>query len=124
MNANSSIWKTITTFLADSNTILLITMLGIAVAALLVYHIRANRPPATGPAAVVSRRVEMAKFSTGSAHSKTNNWNYMVTFRLSDGEEIELYVAEPEYKELTEGLQGQLTWKNDNLVTFFPDCTP
>ncbi|MBQ7000868.1 MAG: DUF2500 family protein [Oscillospiraceae bacterium] len=71
----------------------------------------------TGPAMVVSRRVELAKVA--SRHS--NNWNYLVTFRLSDGEELELYVRKQDYDILTEGLTGQLTWCRENLSSFEPD---
>lgn len=71
----------------------------------------------TGPAMVVSRRMELAKVASRHA----NNWNYLVTFRLSDGEELELYVFEQEYDKLTEGLTGQLTWCRENLSSFDPD---
>ena len=71
----------------------------------------------TGPAMVVSRRVALAR--TASRHA--NNWNYLVTFRLSDGEELDLYVFQQEYDKLTEGLTGQLTWCRENLSSFEPD---
>lgn len=76
----------------------------------------------TGPAKVVSRRVEVAKYpGRMQLGVETTGWNYLVTFRLSDGEEIELYVFENEYKALKEGLTGQLTWHKNNLSHFEPD---
>lgn len=85
---------------------------------LTVYHIRSSRPSRTGPATVVSRRVELARFPAGSNFAKTNNWNHLVTFRLNGGEEIELYTSGEEYQTLEEGLSGQLTWNGENLVSF------
>lgn len=52
---------------------------------------------------------------------ETQGWNYLVTFRLSDGDEIELYVSQEEFKLLKEGLTGQLTWHKDTLSSFEPD---
>lgn len=70
----------------------------------------------TGPATVSSRRVEHARFSGGKYSGQ--NWNYLVTFRLSDGEQLELYTGESEYHQLKEGLSGQLSWHRDNFVSF------
>ena len=80
----------------------------------------AGGKPLTGSAVVVSRRVETAKFA-GSGWGNNSGWNYLVTFRLAGGEEIELYVFENEYKLLTEGLTGQLTWHKDTLSGFAAD---
>ena len=71
----------------------------------------------TGRATVVSKRVDLAKV----AGRRANNWNYLVTFRLSDGEELELYVFESQYHELTEKTAGQLTWCKENLISFDAD---
>ena len=71
----------------------------------------------TGRATVVSKRVELAKV----AGRRANNWNYLVTFRLSDGEELELYVFERQYNALPEGATGQLTWCKENLSSFDAD---
>lgn len=70
----------------------------------------------TGPATVASRRVEHSCFSGGKYSGQ--NWNYLVTFRLTDGEEIELYAGESEYRQLKEGLHGQLCWHRNNFVSF------
>lgn len=70
----------------------------------------------TGPATVSSRRVEHGRFSGGKYSGQ--NWNYLVTFRLADGEELELYTGESEYRQLKEGLTGQLCWHRDTFVSF------
>ena len=84
---------------------------------LALFFISSGGKTLTGPAIVISRRVELAKVASRHA----NNWNYLVTFRLSDGEELELYVFEQDYGKLTEGLTGQLTWCRENLSSFDPD---
>ncbi len=73
----------------------------------------------TGRATVVSRRVEVAKFATRGTYG--NGWNYLVTFRFSDGDELELYVSAEEYKALTEGSTGTLVWHNNVLSSFEED---
>lgn len=76
----------------------------------------------TGRATVVSRRVEVAKY-TGRPKPGMHDqgWNYLVTFQLTDGEKIELHVFDNEYQKLKEGLAGQLTWHKDTLSSFEPD---
>jgi hypothetical protein len=44
-----------------------------------------------------------------------------VTFTLSDGEEIELYTGEAEYKALKDGTTGQLTWQGRKFREFDTD---
>ena len=89
----------------------------LTVFALAVYAISNRSRDVTGPATVVSHRMELGKW--GGRYS--DNWNRMVTFRLIGGEEVELFVSKTEYDELTDGTQGQLTWDKDNLVHFEPD---
>ncbi len=72
-----------------------------------------RKPTLTGEATVISRRAELARQPT-----RGQGYNYLVTFRLADGEEIELYTAESEYKQLKEGLTGQLTWHTQNFCDF------
>ena len=59
-------------------------------------------PQMTGPATVKSHRVEQGNYQskapTRYQGNTRGNWNYFVTFTLGDGEEIELYVGEGEYK--------------------------
>ena len=71
-------------------------------------------PKLTGTATVKARRVEQGHFH-GKAPSR---WNHLVTFTLSDGEELELYVGEGEYSVLQEGLSGTLTWQGKNFRSF------
>lgn len=89
----------------------------LTVFALAVYAISNRSREITGPATIVSRRMEPGKW--GAAYS--DNWNRMITFRLTGGEEVELFVSKTEYDELTDGTQGQLTWDKDTLVHFEPD---
>lgn len=71
-----------------------------------------------GTAKVVSRRVEAG---SGGGSWRSSNWNYLVTFQFTDGDQIELYTTESEYGELKEGLTGQLAWYKNNLSSFEPD---
>jgi hypothetical protein len=100
----------------DSGTIFLLLIFLTPLLALLVYGIANRKQELTGPAAVVSKRLKLAQ--AGGWWSE--NWNRLVTFRLSDGNELELYVTQAEYEELTEGLSGQLTWDKDILIHFDP----
>ena len=68
----------------------------------------------TGPATVVSKQVEYGRF----AGKHSSSWNYLVTFRLCDGEEIQLYTFENQYKMLKEGTSGMLTWSREHFVSF------
>ena len=82
-------------------------------------------PELTGPATVKSHRVAQGNYR-GNAPTRyqgntRGNWNYFVTFTLTDGEEIELYVGEGEFKALKEGTSGQLTWQGNQLRSFDSD---
>jgi hypothetical protein len=82
-------------------------------------------PKLTGPATVKSRRVGQGNYQ-GQAPTRyqgntRGNWNYFVTFTLSDGEEIELYAFESEYRALKEGISGQLTWQGKQFLEFDTD---
>jgi len=78
----------------------------------------------TGTATVISRRVETSRHNplrnarTWYVHGSTN---YLVTFRLADGEEMELHTFEKDFHMLHEGMSGQLTWHKCNLSSFVPD---
>lgn len=71
----------------------------------------------TGRATVVSKKLEHGRF--GGKHS--SSWNYLVTFRLSDGEKLELYVFENQYAQLKEGSAGTLRWEKDTMQDFIPE---
>ena len=74
-------------------------------------------PEMTGPATVKAHRVEQGRF-----HGKApGRWNYIVTFALSDGEEIEVYVGEGEFRALKDGASGQLTWQGKTFLEFETD---
>ena len=79
-------------------------------------------PLMTGPATVKSHRVEQGNYQghapTRYQGNTRGNWNYFVTFILSDGEEIELYTGESEYKALKDGVSGTLTWKGKQFREF------
>ncbi len=72
-----------------------------------------SKPTLTGEATVVSRRLEVSKRPT-----HRQGYNYLITFRLSDGEEIELDASPEEYKQLTEGRAGTLTWQSSHFRGF------
>lgn len=84
---------------------------------LLYYHFSTSGPTMTGQATVISHRMELSK--AGSLWS--DNYNRLITFRLSDGEELELYVDKDVYSALEDGKSGQLTWRQDMFVSFDGD---
>lgn len=71
----------------------------------------------SGRVTVLSHRMELAKV----ASRWSSNWNYLVTFRLCDGSELELYTMEAEYHALEDGQSGLLTWEKDLFYHFDPD---
>lgn len=74
-------------------------------------------PKLTGRATVKSHRVEQGRFH-GKAPGK---WLFIVTFTLSDGEDLDLYTFETEFRALKDGTAGQLTWQGDQLRSFDGD---
>ena len=92
----------------------------------LIFRDKADKgPELTGQATVKSHRVEQGNYQgqapTGYQGNTRGNWNYFVTFTLSDGEEIELYTGEAEYKALKDGTTGQLTWQGKKFREFDTD---
>lgn len=98
-----------------------IILLAIAGISLLGYHISTNGPTLSGQAQVASRRVDLGRVSGGKYSGGA--WNYLVTFTLSDGEAIELYVTKGQYAELKEGTKGFLRWQKDTMLGFDPEQT-
>lgn len=45
-------------------------------------------------------------------------WQYVVTFRLENGEEKELMTSEKTFSTLKEGISGSLTWQEEALILF------
>lgn len=88
-----------------------------------VYQVWAYRdkddkgPEMTGRATVKSKRVAQGRY-LGKAPSR---WNMLLTFTLSDGEEVELYVTQDIFSTLKEGQSGQLTWQGKRFYHFDPD---
>lgn len=93
---------------------LLFAVIAVCFAFLLIrQHIYNNAPEYAGTATVISKRMTTAQY-----HGKySSGWNYLVTFQLGS-DVIELYVAELQYHELTEGTTGTLRWQHDNLLHF------
>ena len=99
-------------------------LLGILAAGVLyaVYQNRVYRdkddkgPEMTGPATVKAHRVTQGHY-LGKAPSR---WNYLVTFALSDGEEIELYTIQSDFQVLKNGTCGTLTWQGKRFLDFEP----
>lgn len=65
----------------------------------------------------VAQRAEMPKEDA----RYVGNWNYLVTFTLSDGEDMELYTIQEDFRSLTDGTCGWLTWQGKRFVHFEPD---
>lgn len=84
---------------------------------LLYYHFSTNGPVMTGRATVVSRRMVVAK----TASRWGDNYNRLITFRLGDGSEQDLYVSQEAYAVLADGETGQLSWQGDQLTCFDGD---
>lgn len=74
-------------------------------------------PEMTGQATVKSHRVVQGHY-LGKAPSR---WNYLVTFTLSDGEEIELYTIQSDFQVLKDGTCGTLTWQGRRFLDFEAD---
>lgn len=70
-------------------------------------------PEQTSPATVASRTV---RHNNSIYHE--DPWQYVVTFRLNNGEEAELITTEEQYKTLREGTCGTLTWQENALISF------
>lgn len=97
-------------------TILMLGFLLLIFALFALFHSRGK--VLTGSAKVISRRVEAG---SGGGSWRSSNWNHLVTFQFTDHSELELYVSENQYNELTEGLTGQIVWCKDVLSEFIPD---
>jgi len=70
-------------------------------------------PEQTAPATILSRTV---RHNNTIYHEAP--WQYVATFRLENGEEKTLVTTEETYKTLKEGLEGNLTWQDEMLLSF------
>lgn len=102
----------------NKEMILLLAALVIPFIALILIHVLSQGKEMTGRATVVSHRLELG---IGGGAYGADNWNRLVTFRLSDGSELELYAVREDYEQLEDGVSGQLTWQKENLLHFDPD---
>lgn len=64
-------------------------------------------------ATITSHRMTTARFPTPGS-----TWNYLVTFTLSDGSEVELHTLEVQYETIKDGQKGLLNWEGENLLSF------
>lgn len=101
----------------DEQTILMLILVAIPALALLVYAITSRPKIVTGPATVDSHKLEYSKAGGRWSH----NWNYLIIFRLSDGDTLELYTTEAEYQTIQDGQTGMLFWDGNQLMDFVPD---
>ena len=85
--------------------------------ALLIFHFTSQGREMMGTATVVSRRMEVGQMGGKWA----DNYNRLITFRLSDGSELELYVSKEAYDVLPDGETGLLVWQGDQLRSFDSD---
>lgn len=97
--------------------ILFIALVILGFTTLLCFHFTSQGRELTGTATVVSRRMELAQLGG----KWTDNYNRLMTFRLSDGSELELYVSKEAYEVLPDGETGQLVWQGDQLRSFDSD---
>lgn len=97
--------------------IIFIALVIVCFIAMVVYHFVSQGRELTGTATVVSRRMEVGRLGGKWA----DNYNRLMTFRLSDGSELELYVTKEAYAVLADGETGQLVWQGDQLRSFDSD---
>ena len=97
--------------------IIFIAIIALCFIVMLVYHFASQGRALTGTDTVISRRMELS--SMGSKWA--DNYNRLMTFRLNDGSELELYVSKEAYTVLQDGETGQLVWQGDQLRSFDSD---
>lgn len=78
-----------------------------------VKKLNPKEPEQSSLALLVSRAVKHA-----NTMYNESPWLYLVTFRLENGEEIELQTSEAVYGTVTEGMEGSLVWQGEKLVSF------
>lgn len=74
-----------------------------------------DAPEQSSPAVVLSRTVRRSNDIT---MYQEDPWLYLVTFRLENGETLELQTSEEHYGPCTEGAAGTLVWQDKTLVAF------
>lgn len=97
--------------------VIFIMLILVGFIAMLAYHFISQGQELTGTATVISRRMEVGKMGDKWA----DNYNRLMTFRFSDGSELELYVSKEAYAVLQDGETGQLIWQGNQLLSFDSD---
>ena len=78
---------------------------------------KTREPERTAKAEVISRRVQSGN-PIRSGRSAGFGYTFLITFRLENGSDLELYAYDHEYGALREGMAGTLTWKGPYFVRF------
>lgn len=80
-----------------------------------VKKLNCDEPEQTASATVLSRKVRRTNQITNFQESP---WEYLVTFRLENGQELELRVSEDAYGALKESTHCCIVWHSEELVSF------
>lgn len=80
-----------------------------------VKKLNCDEPEQTASATVLSRKVQRTNQVTNFQESP---WEYLVTFRLENGQDLELRVSEDAYGALKEGIHCCIVWHSEELVSF------
>lgn len=70
--------------------------------------------------ASVRAEAKRVEFGRGGG-LRSSSYNYLVTFRFSDGQLQELYVPQGLYPQIAEGTTGQIVWCKETVSEFIPD---
>lgn len=71
-----------------------------------------DTPEQSAAAVVLSRKVQR---SNEIKNFQESPWQYLVTFRLDDGQELMLHTTEEQYITLKEDSRWQVTWQDTTL---------
>lgn len=74
---------------------------------------KSNEPQRTAEAELINRYIKSGADRSGRSRV---GFNHVLTFRLNDGTEFDLYSYEEEYGALREGMTGKLTWQDRYFV--------
>lgn len=83
---------------------------------------KTTEPELTARATVAARRVQSGN-PIRSGRSSGFGYTFLVTFRMEDGSNLELYTYDVEYGALREGMEGKLTWKGKYFVSLDQEKT-
>lgn len=86
----------------------------------IIQWIKNNRSPKlTVNATVESKRKRVSRHTTGGVTGSTDTIiSWFVTFSFEGGDRKEFYVKEQDYKKLTEGDKGKLTFQGTRFIEF------